>query len=817
MESLRVLAEKLRVVERMDFEDSDAASVASWKQTLSSFDDVLGRVSRLNCVGCIDDVDAHSYVGLPALVKGIRVGLHEEYDFGPVCSILAKAEQYQDRVVDVGHVLGEVDDVVGGEGGVLGEVDDVVGGDCHVWGEVEKLGDGDRLLGHDLVADVVDIDYENTPRGACVFLYTRVSGSTETALVVVPFKDYFYVQLTGTVTESLVKKKVSGYEWFLREKKYGEFSGSCPDKRRHFSSIRVGSGALPLVAGTEVVEDLRSLYGYQPYAQRFLKVTCNYPAVTLDLFRGLSKKHPDWCFFEAETDYINKFLTKHKLSGCAAVCVRSPLVKACNDLSTCDMLIEAEEVDVCAGDVTTYVPRYLYYDLECMSLDPNIFPEATVCPVIQISYLGAVGQEEFVRGVLCLHDTPGALFESFDTEAQLLIRFMQLIRVHRVDALVSYNGNCFDMPYILDRLDVLGVELAKEFSRRKGLFVRHTRKTKSSKQAGTTVYYEYTAPGIIMFDLYEILKGDVTKKLQSYSLKSVCAIFLEKEGANKEDLRYRDIPVLFQTAEGRSKIASYCLQDTVLLPKLEKVFMYGTQTWSMARVLGVSAKTVLTRGLTHKLMCKLKQYTERFNLLIPSFNDGQRPVFNGTYKGAFVLDPDVGFYEDPVAVLDYASLYPSLMIYYNLSYDTIVFDKEWMASNPDKFDVHNGVPFVKTSVHFGVLPLLEQELAIQRKLAKAKLKAAPKGSMEAMIFDGEQNAAKVVMNSLYGMCGSPNATVPCVEVAATITGMGRQNLLEARDYVNEHYPRITGFEGPPARVIYGDTVSLHKQHSLSFF
>jgi DNA polymerase elongation subunit (family B) len=296
--------------------------------------------------------------------------------------------------------------------------------------------------------------------------------------------------------------------------------------------------------------------------------------------------------------------------------------------------------------------------------------------------------------------------------------------------------------------------------------------------------------------------------------------------------------------------------------------MLGTTAWGMTKVLGVTPDITLNRGLVYKLMSKLKQYTERYGFLIPSFTQAQKPVFEGKYQGAFVLDPDVGYYEDPVVVLDFASLYPALMIGWNLCYTTIVHDKNWMSLNPDKYETHCGVPFVKHSTYKGIIPMLEDEMGQQRKAAKKKMAVANKRlkefkkklqllnkfkvikmekvsamddrefddyvkqfpdldhalfdterleeikkaglsvseyEVEVGIYDSEQLANKIIMNSLYGMLGSPMATVPCVDIAKTITGLGRENLLAAKDYVESKYCNITG-ETENCKVIYGDSV-----------
>jgi DNA polymerase elongation subunit (family B) len=733
-------------------------------------------------------VDPHKYYDGWQLKKKVVEGLHSDYDFAPVEEELARMK---DRP-----------------------------------GTIFRTDMTDHTVppnnrGRDLLVHVVDASWENTEVGAAVHLYTRDVDSAHTSLVVVPFHDYFYVKLSDKVTAGVVMKAVRGYDWYLSNRLY-----TSDEERRALEDEYLRRGEkydppppvreeekplIPLkttIVNMEVVRNLKSVYGYQPHTQVFLKVTTVSPSVSNAIFNSLSRKNPTWEFFEVKTDYINKFFTKHKLSACVAMRVRHCHPKASNHISTCDRLVQTSENFIALEeDAPLYVPRMLYYDIECLSLDPDKFPTPDSCPVIQISVLLSLGLEEVERMVLCLRDTPGStIYKSFETEQQLLIRFAQIIHEWNPDVVAGFNSNNFDMPYIMDRMEALGIaEFAAKFSRRKGLQCGYKRTFKQSKQFGTKEVIKYHIPGRLMFDLFEVIKADVTKRLRSYSLKSICATYLGDD--NKEDLRYRDIPILFETAEGRSKIASYCMKDTALLLELDRKLMMGNNTWALVRVLGVTPDVAVNRGLVHKLMCKLKQYTERFNLLIPTFTDDQKPKFEGKYQGAFVLEPDVGFHQDPVVCLDYASLYPSLMIYYNLSYDSFVTDKAWMEANPDKWEMMDGgACFVKPDVYFGIIPLLEQELGKQRKAAKKK-KAQATDPLEKAVWDGEQLAVKVIMNSLYGMLGSPTATVPCVEIAASITAMGRHNLMAAKAYVEKNYCRLTGESTDrPAKVIYGDSV-----------
>lgn len=823
---VKTLSKLYNLETKIDFDNDDENYMSSWEKVLSAYGEFITKVKnkKLEAIKLYNIDNVHSYNNDVGIIEKVRREIHEYYTEFPSVESTIPHDLFKDQ------------------------------------GAKDKTSIGTTV---ETTAHIIDVDYEYVSGDMKILLYTRDVDSARTNLVLCDYKDYFYIELNEVVTLEVVKKAVHGYVWFLENVRYPDaekkfcqnrLSGTWKDNQesRHqipdsapcddpFFDARCHESQInykgPLVYDIEVVNDLKSMYGFKSKTQTFAKITTANPTVTTHLFTGLSKKYiggmvedpkkgstyyPEMRFYEAKTDIINKFLTQHGLAGCVGIKVTGTVVE--NNISTCDRAISANHFEF-APDAPFYEPRVMFYDIECLSLDVNVFPSADICPCIQISYRLVNGTKIDGEGVLCFKETPG--YEWYDTEEQMLIRFAQIILEFNPDAITGFNSNNFDMPYIIDRMRVLGIyKTAGVLSRRKNFYVDYKRTKKQSKQFGTKEIVSYTIPGRVMMDQFEIIKGDPTKRLRSYALKSICAEYLGDD--NKEDLAYKEIPTLFKTVEGRQRIASYCLQDTVLLHKIDQKMMLGITAWGMTKVLGVTPTITLNRGLVHKLMSKLKQYTEKYGFLIPTFTPAQRPVFEGTYQGAFVLDPDVGYYEDPVVVLDFASLYPALMIGWNLCYTTIVHDKEWMKENPDKWEMNCGVPFVKNSTYKGIIPRLEEEMARQRKAAKKKMAQAKDTlskyktqmaqasefeidkvralEVQVAIYDSEQLANKIIMNSLYGMLGSPTATVPCVEIAKTITGLGRENLLAAKDYVESKYCGITG-EKENCKVIYGDTVS----------
>lgn len=769
----KVLAVKYGVYNKIDQTSDDKEYLQAWCDKLVELHDLMSQVPK-TIKHDLSNISTNSFTNFEKIISDIKRDLHENFDLNDLRKAI---DDYQNNYVSPTI-------------------------------KPPKYNCGDMLTKH---CHVIDIDYEYMADGSYICIYARDVYSSDTFTVLHKYNDYFYIEIDDDHPVEFINKKINGYLWYLKENRYPDaamtvngdprrFEGK--DLRHHDSRINVMND---LVVSREIIEDHKSVYGYNPDNGKFLKISSNYPSVTTALFRGLSRKNEKMKFYEADADYVTKFMSETGICGCVGFSFEGKIIK--NNMTHDDALVMSNNVSV-ESSLPMYVPRMMYYDIECLSLQENVFPTADSCPVIQISYILSEGVDKVIdKGVLCLKETPGYVcFKSFDTEERMLIAFAKIIREFNPDAITGYNSNAFDMPYIIDRMKALNIyNFASEITRRKNFRLDYKEEFKTSNQFGTKRVVKYVCPGRIMFDLFDLIKGDVTKKLRSYSLKAVCEQFLNNE--NKEDLRYKDIPKLFETPEGRKKIAIYCLKDTELLIKLDKVLLSGTTTWGMAKVLGTTPQVVLNRGLVFKLMCKLKQYTEKNKFLIPSFTNEQKPKFSGKFQGAFVLEPDLGFHEDPIVTLDFASLYPALMIGYNLSYDTFVWDRKLVEANPDHFEEHCGYTYVKSSVYKGLLPRLEEELAKERKAAKKKRDSFPDGSPEYNVYESLQLANKIIMNSLYGMLGSPTATVPNVEIAMTITGKGRDNLLAAKDYVEKNYNRLTG-EKEKAKVIYGDTDSI---------
>jgi DNA polymerase delta subunit 1 len=171
------------------------------------------------------------------------------------------------------------------------------------------------------------------------------------------------------------------------------------------------------------------------------------------------------------------------------------------------------------------------------------------------------------------------------------------------------------------------------------------------------------------------------------------------------------------------------------------------------------------------------------------------------------LDAKAGYYELPIATLDFASLYPSIMMAHNLCYCTLVKQHDVVDLPPEAYTkAPTGDVFVKSTQFKGILPEILEELLSARKRAKQDLKKAT-DPLERAVLDGRQLALKISANSVYGFTGATVGQLPCLEISASTTAYGRQMIDHTKKLVEEKYTTANGYEGD-AEVIYGDTDSV---------
>ena len=484
------------------------------------------------------------------------------------------------------------------------------------------------------------------------------------------------------------------------------------------------------------------------------------------------------------------------------------------------------EVDVSCEDLISHLPtedgwhkiaplRLLSFDIECKGKDGH-FPQAQSDPVIMIAnYVTVQGKSEpLIKNVFVLGDCApivGVEIHCFKTEKEMLETWRNFVVSIDPDIITGYNIINFDLPYLINRATALSVGTFPFLGRIAGKKSQMKNSTFSSKAYGTRESKDINIEGRIQLDVMQAIQRD--HKLSSYTLNSVSANFL---GDQKEEVHHSIISTLHEGSdEDRRRLASYCLKDAYLPVRLLEKLMIIINYIEMARVTGIPVSFILKRGQQIKVISQLLRQAKKESYLMPTINkaakkesfDDEGGETTDTYEGGFVLSPKTGYYDMPITTLDFASLYPSIMIAHNLCYTTLLKKEDLDKFKPDQYSkTPSGDYFIKREVKQGLLPLILEELLLARKQARRDMDKAV-DPIEKAVMNGRQLALKVSANSVYGFTGAQVGMLPCLEISASVTAFGREMIQHTKDMVEDKYTTKNGYESN-ATVIYGDTDSV---------
>ncbi|CAH8567170.1 unnamed protein product [Heterobilharzia americana] len=450
--------------------------------------------------------------------------------------------------------------------------------------------------------------------------------------------------------------------------------------------------------------------------------------------------------------------------------------------------------------------RVLSFDIECASRK-GIFPVPDKDSVIQIANMVINYGETtpFIRNVFTLNTCApivGSQVICHKTEQELLANWAMFVREVDPDIITGYNIQNFDLPYLINRANHLKVDSFAFLGRIRGARSTVREAMVQSKQMGRRENKFVNIDGRVQLDLLQILFRDY--KLRSYTLNAVSYHFLEEQ---KEDVHHNVITDLQNgDSQTRRRLAVYCLKDAYLPLRLLDKLMCVVNNIEMARVTGVPLTYLLTRGQQVKVVSQLLRKAHEHGYLLP------------TYQSQQVM-----------TTLDFASLYPSIMMAHNLCYTTLLqvntsphgstgggiqaVVQRYNLTDEDYIKTPTGAYFVKSHIRQGILPEILQQLLSARKKAKAEL-ANETDPLRKRVLDGRQLALKISANSVYGFTGAQVGKLPCLEISASVTSFGRLMIEQTKMHVEQKFSITNGY-AHNAVVIYGDTDSVMCKFGVS--
>ncbi|MGC9046352.1 MAG: DNA-directed DNA polymerase [Thermodesulfovibrio sp.] len=364
-------------------------------------------------------------------------------------------------------------------------------------------------------------------------------------------------------------------------------------------------------------------------------------------------------------------------------------------------------------------------------------------------------------------------------EKELIKNFIETIKDYDPDIIVGYNTDLYDMPILRERARQLKVDI--------GILSRDNSGITLSKRARFTTA---RLIGRVHIDIFNFVFNILSPMLQSeqLTLKNVSQELL---GDTKLDMEYEDILQAWDKGHEIDKLAKYCLKDSELVYELTKMLLPDIE--ELTRITGQSLFDTSRMPYSQLVEWYYIKKAKQQNRVIPN-----QPKFDEikqrqqtTYEGGFVKEPEVGLHKG-IAVVDFASLYPSIIATYNISIDTL----NCSCCKDNGYKIPD-FPYWFCKNRKGFESQAVEELLIERLELKKQLKKLDPDSHEYLLLDTKQRALKTIINASYGYYAYPASRWYSKECAQAITALGRYWIKEVLKKASEK-----GFHA-----IYGDTDS----------
>jgi len=410
-------------------------------------------------------------------------------------------------------------------------------------------------------------------------------------------------------------------------------------------------------------------------------------------------------------------------------------------------------------------------------------------------YVWGLGDYDTEKSLMKTHRV---VYKKFDTEANLLIDFVTHWSQpsNFPDVITGWNTRFFDIPYLINRISkLIGEVYAKRLSPW-GMVERR----EITKQGRTQVAYELK--GISMMDYMELFIkfGYSYGAQESYRLDHIANVVL-----GEKKLSYEEHGSLFSLYKNDfQKFIDYNIKDVELVDRLEDKMGLITLAMTIAYKGGVNYQD--TFGTTAIWDTIIYRKLHENKIVVPFSEDKTK----SSYPGGYVKDPHVGIHDNVVS-FDLNSLYPSIIMQYNMSPETIAegevtkVDIEAVLTHSQKLDnkgkalAANGQYFNTNKV--GIVPLIIDEMYNERVGIKQKMITAQKAKekvdkndkqelykieRDISIAENRQMAIKILLNSLYGAMGNKYFRFFDQRIAEAITLTGQLTIRWAEYALNAH-------------------------------
>lgn len=428
--------------------------------------------------------------------------------------------------------------------------------------------------------------------------------------------------------------------------------------------------------------------------------------------------------------------------------------------------------------------------------------------------LGSISSSEKNAYISKLKNTFGGNFNSSLTEYSMLRTFLEVFQRINPDLIIGHEIDS-KLSVIFKRISQQEKTQNKKSNFENFSVLSRFRKSpkdfKKTNMKYKSIFIDHITSGRLVLDTYKAASEHM--KEVDYSLE-----FLSQKYFNTS---YSKVVEKQRTLlEFQSYILSKSFKEAYLSLLVVKKIQAIQLTKQLTNVAGCLWKQSLKNQRAKRNEMLLMHQFHRQNFLLPDYIKLEKtPKFEKEYnekvkkyQGGKVFAPQKGIHHAYTILLDFNSLYPSIIRQYRLCFTTVKRTKYPLDfyTNPDKriqYEVdmkdpeelkiahdHNSV---KIEEHTCILPKIVASLITKRKQMKVKMKKA-QGEKEKAVYDIKQKALKLIANSIYGCLGFSSSRFFSKDIASMITSYGRSLIERTADLVKEK-----NYE-----VIYGDTDSV---------
>jgi len=512
----------------------------------------------------------------------------------------------------------------------------------------------------------------------------------------------------------------------------------------------------PLIVKLEVVE--RRFFGKPVKA---LKVYCSNPDVIPKYAREVRKLEGVKDCLEDDIRFSMRYLIDNGVVPCGWHKVDAVERENTLDVKV-DRVYSAESTPKFVEKAD--IPKLKILGFSTIYYSREGSPKPDRNPVIIISTATNTGEEKQFSAGEDKNDKP------------VLEAFVNYVKVFDPDIIVGYGVNSVDWQYLNERCKKLGLKLCVD---------------RVGAEPHTSVYGHVSITGRVNIDLFDFADEFPEVKVKTLeNLADYLDIMKIEERILIEDVDFADY---WDDKAKREVLKRFSMENTRCIMRITNAILdFAIQ---LSSLVGLPLDHVGTASVGFRVEWFLIKHAQRIGELVPKrVEQPYRP-----YAGAIVLKPESGLHEN-IAVLDFKSMYPNLMIAYNLSPDTYVAPKEPAPPCGVYEAPEVGHRFRKEPSGF-YKEVLSRLISVREEI-RAKMKVASPESVEYRVLDARQKAVKVITNASYGYAGWIGARWYIKPVAEAATAWGRHTILRAIEIA----------EKLGLKVVYGDTDSIFVRH-----